>query len=110
MHLFDDTQTYVTSCYPAYDALNENPKGAFTTFDGLIITNYEQNIFIIFEMSNIKTIICTGWCSTRLAGVGKNVRPESSKGWGFCSTDPSQDNCNGHIEPKVSTGDHGITN
>ena len=46
--------------------------------------------------------IFPGWCTTRQAGVNENVRPTPTKGWGFCATDPSQENCNGYITPKVS--------
>ena len=38
-----------------------------------------------------------GWCATRKPGVFKNEIPQSNSGWGFCSTDISQKECNGAI-------------
>jgi hypothetical protein len=39
-----------------------------------------------------------GWCSTRRSGVFENKVPETNSGWGFCSTDQSQENCNTRIK------------
>ena len=39
-----------------------------------------------------------GWCSTRKPGVFENQIPETKSGWGFCSTDKYQENCNGRIK------------
>ena len=38
-----------------------------------------------------------GWCTIRKSGVSENKRPEISSGWGFCSSDDSQKECNGAI-------------
>ena len=38
-----------------------------------------------------------GWCTIRRSGVSENKRPEISSGWGFCSSDDSQKECNGAI-------------
>lgn len=38
-----------------------------------------------------------GWCTIRRSGVSENERPKPSSGWGFCSTDDAQAECNGAI-------------
>ena len=38
-----------------------------------------------------------GWCTIRQSGVSENKRPEISSGWGFCSNEDSQKECNGAI-------------
>ena len=38
-----------------------------------------------------------GWCSTRRSGIFENKVPGTNSGWGFCSTDESQENCNTRI-------------
>lgn len=38
-----------------------------------------------------------GWCSTRRSGEFENKIPETNSGWGFCSTDKSQEYCNTRI-------------
>lgn len=60
--------------------------------------NYVITCYPAFDQSSKNP---KGWCTTRQAGVKENVRPTATKGWGFCSTDPSQENCNGYIIPKV---------
>ena len=38
-----------------------------------------------------------GWCTIRKSGVFENEEPEAHSGWGFCSSDASQQECNGAI-------------
>ena len=38
-----------------------------------------------------------GWCSTRPPGDYQNKIPTADSGWGFCSNDASQIECNKHI-------------
>ena len=39
-----------------------------------------------------------GWCSTRKPGVFENEIPTTNSGWGFCSTDEYQADCNGSVK------------
>ena len=39
-----------------------------------------------------------GWCATRGPDIVENQVPQDASGWGFCSTDPSQEDCNGKIK------------
>ena len=39
-----------------------------------------------------------GWCATRRPDIVENQLPQDASGWGFCSTDPSQEDCNGEIK------------
>ena len=61
-----------------------------------------QGLFKIYKVMVYFSLI-SGWCTIRPAGVPqtKNSPPQTNKGWGFCSTHPSQENCNGRIETKV---------
>ena len=58
----------------------------FSEFD------YITTCYPLYLQSNNK-----GWCSTRRSGVFKNEIPKPNSGWGFCSTDKSQEGCNGSI-------------
>lgn len=40
-----------------------------------------------------------GWCTTRKSGIDRDSEPTATRGWGFCSDDPAQKNCNGQIKP-----------
>ena len=53
---------------------------------------FSKTCYPAFSSENEK-----GWCTTRRPGVlsDKNKLPQASSGWGFCSTDPSQEYCNG---------------
>ena len=55
-------------------------------------TKYLTTCYPIYSSAHQK-----GWCSTRRSGVFDNNIPEPGSGWGFCSTDKSQENCNGRI-------------
>ena len=39
-----------------------------------------------------------GWCATRRPDIDENQVPKEESGWGFCSTDPSQEDCNVEIK------------
>ena len=54
--------------------------------------NYISTCYPAFSDNNFK-----GWCTIRQPGVSENKRPQSNSGWGFCSTDDSQKECNGAI-------------
>ena len=45
-----------------------------------------------------------GWCATRRPGIFTNEIPEPNSGWGFCSTDKSQEHCNGRIREANDEG------
>ena len=97
VHLFDESNKYATTCFPEFDGINENPKGniAFKTYYSLIFhpQHLHRNAFYF--------VLFKGWCTTRHAGVRENSRPDATNGWCFCSTDPSQENCNGEIKTKA---------
>ena len=55
-------------------------------------TKYLTTCYPIYSSAHQK-----GWCSTRRSGMFDNKIPEPGSGWGFCSNDKSQENCNGRI-------------
>ena len=59
--------------------------------------NFLTTCYPAFSLGNPK-----GWCTIRKSGVFENENPEANSGWGFCSTDPSQEECNGKIPPDIN--------
>ena len=64
----------------------------------LLLTNFHP---LHIDRNAFYFVLFKGWCTTRHAGVRENSRPDATNGWGFCSTDPSQENCNGEIKTKA---------
>ena len=54
--------------------------------------DFQTTCFPAYSGENSK-----GWCTIRRSGVDDNEQPQADSGWGFCSTDPSQEDCNGYI-------------
>ena len=54
--------------------------------------DFLRTCYPAFSKNNSK-----GWCTIRKPGIFRNEKPQTSTGWGFCSTDPSQEECNGAI-------------
>merc|ERR1711874_721712 len=44
-----------------------------------------------------------GWCSTRNPMQDVNDEPTAERGWGFCSNEPDQADCNDYIKSVVDT-------
>ena len=55
--------------------------------------NYITTCYPLYSKINSK-----GWCSTRKPGVFENEIPLSNSGWGFCSADEYQADCNGSVK------------
>ena len=53
---------------------------------------FQTTCFPAFSADNSK-----GWCTIRRSGEDVNEQPNANSGWGFCSADPSQQECNGAI-------------
>ena len=64
----------------------------------LLLTNFHP---LHIDRNAFYFVLFKGWCTTRPAGVRENSRPDATNGWGFCSTDLSQENCNGEIKTKA---------
>ena len=69
---------------------NEEPNRAFDKNYSFVGTCYPA-------FSNVNS---KGWCTIRKSGVpaSENRMPLPGYGWGFCSNDSSQDECNGEIK------------
>ena len=67
--------------------------------------NFLTTCYPAFSKDNPK-----GWCTIRKSGVFQNKNPEASSGWGFCSTDASQQECNGQITSNIKdSAPHKVT-
>ena len=42
-----------------------------------------------------------GWCVVRQPGIDEDKEPAADSGWGFCSGDPLQENCNRDVSGGV---------
>ena len=66
--------------------------------------DFQTTCFPAYSGENSK-----GWCTIRRSGVDDNEQPQADSGWGFCSTDPSQEDCNGYISSVKDSTPHEVT-
>ena len=76
---------------------NSRPELANTTTHIFSVQNQEKSNDYSFERTCYPAFLennSKGWCSVRRSGQDVNEIPEADVGWGFCSTDASQEDCN----------------